>query len=65
MSVYNDVLETVKNMIVDIGVYAVPVSGSLPPGNGISITIGAGSPVSTDQSKARRKRQTFKSGDRQ
>lgn len=51
MSVYNDVLETVKNLIVDIGVYAVPVSGSLPPGNGISITIGAGSPVSTDQSK--------------
>jgi hypothetical protein len=51
MSVYNDVLESVKNMIVDIGVYAVPVSGSLPPSNGISLTIGAGSPIATDQSK--------------
>lgn len=51
MSVYNDVLETVKTLIVDIGVYAVPVSGSLPPNNGISITIGAGNPAATDQSK--------------
>ena len=51
MSVYNDVLEGVKTMIVDIGVYADPVSGSLPPNNGISLTIGAGAPRMTDLAK--------------
>ena len=51
MSVYNDILDAVRDMIVDIGVYADPVSGSLPPSNGISLTIAAGSPRATDQSK--------------
>jgi hypothetical protein len=51
MSVYNDILEDVKSLIVDIGVYAVPVSGSLPPSNGISLTVAAGAPIASDLSK--------------
>lgn len=47
MSVVNDVLTAVVNMINDLQPYSPVIIGSMPPDNGLSIAIASGAPDAT------------------
>lgn len=52
MSVVNDVLTAVVNMINDLQPYSPVIIGSMPPDNGLSIAIASGAPDATFLTKS-------------